>query len=37
MQRQKGKKNDFANNINPDEAAHKEPPRPDLHCLPSSL
>ena len=26
-----------ANNVDPDEVAHDEPPHLDLHCLPSSL
>ena len=28
---------EFANNLDPDEVAHNEPPHMDLHCLPSSL
>ena len=28
---------EFANSVNLDEVAHKEPPYQDLHCLPSSL
>ena len=28
---------EFVNIVDPDEAAHYEPPHPDLHCLPSSL
>ena len=28
---------DFANSVDLDEVAHKEPPHLDLHCLPSSL
>ena len=31
------KKDKFANNVDPDEVAHNEPPHQDLHCLPSSL
>ena len=27
----------FANSIDPDEAAHNEPPHLDLHCLSSNL
>ena len=27
----------FANNVDPDEVAHDEPPHLDLHCLPSSI
>ena len=26
---------EFANNVDPDEMAHNEPPHLDLHCLPS--
>ena len=28
---------EFTNRVDPDEAAHNEPPHLDLHCLPSSL
>ena len=28
---------EFANSIDLDEVAHKEPSHQDLHCLPSSL
>ena len=28
---------EFANSVDPNEAAHNEPPHQDLHCLPSSL
>ena len=28
---------EFANNVDPDEVAHHEPPHLDLQCLPSSL
>ena len=28
---------EFANSVDPDEAAHDEPPYQDLHCLLSSL
>ena len=28
---------EFAKSVDPDEVAHNEPPRLDLHCLPSSL
>ena len=28
---------EFANSVDPDEAAHYESPHLDLHCLPSSL
>ena len=28
---------EFANNVDPDEVAHYEPPHLDLHCLPSCL
>ena len=31
------KKNEFANSIDPDEAAHNELPHLELHCLPSCL
>ena len=27
----------FANKVDPDEAAHYEPPHLDLHCLPTSF
>ena len=32
-----GDKNKFANNVDPDEVAHIEPPHLELHCLLSSL
>ena len=28
---------EFAYSVDPDEVAHNEPPRLDLHCLPSGL
>ena len=28
---------EFANGVDLDEVAHKEPPHLDLHCLPSNL
>ena len=28
---------EFVHGVNPDEVAHNEPPRLDLHCLPSSF
>ena len=28
---------DFENSVDPDDAAHNEPPHQDLHCLSSSL
>ena len=28
---------EFANSVDPDEVAHKEPPHLNVHCLPSSL
>ena len=31
------KKSEFANSVDPDEAAHYELPHPDLLCLSSSL
>ena len=27
----------FSNSVDPDEAAHDEPPHLDLHCLPAGL
>ena len=28
---------EIANNVDPDEVAHNEPPHLDLHCLPFAL